>query len=154
MGKLVVVLLSVGCLVSCSSNSSSPPAPKPATLSTQTVAVPDPALVAPETVRVEKVVFVNGVKNLTVSNAEGRYALACNSDLDSCVTPVPGRDYLLFTKSTNWKFPGATGYITLEWIQKWSGTYNKEENIALLPAEGDRSKMGMYWLVSWNKNSK
>jgi hypothetical protein len=154
MGKFAAALLSIGCLVSCSSNSSKTPASAPLASSAQKVSTPtpDPTLVPPETVRMEKVVFVNGVKNLTVSNAEGRYALACNSDLDSCVTPTPGKDYLLFTKSTNWKFPGATGYITLEWIQKWSGTYNKEENIALLPAEGDRSNMGMYWLISWNKN--
>src|ERR1039458_4547127 len=114
MGKLAAVLLSVGCLLSCSSNSSRTPDSAPLTSSAQTVPTPDPTLVPPETVRMEKVVFVNGVKNLTVSNADGRYALACNSNLDSCATPTPGKDYLLFTKSTNWKFPGATGYITLE----------------------------------------
>jgi len=92
------------------------------------------------------------VKNLTVSNAEGRYALACNSDLDSCLTLAPGKDYLLFTKTTKWKFPGATGYVTLEWLQRWSVTYNNQENVALVPAEGDRSDIGMYWLVSWNKD--
>ena len=101
----------------------------------------------------EKVVFVGGVKNLTVSNAEGKYALACNSNVDTCLTPTPGKDYLLFNKTTKWKFPGATDYATLDFWEDWTIKYNDAENVALVPAaEGQRMKIGMYWLVSWNKD--
>jgi hypothetical protein len=102
----------------------------------------------------ERVSFVRGVKNLTVSNGEGIYALACNAGLNSCITPTPGKDYLLFTKTTRWKFSGATGYVTLDWLQDWSGAYKQQEDIALIPAEGDRTNIGMYWLVSWSKDSE
>lgn len=103
----------------------------------------------PETVRVESVRVVGGVKNLKVGNAQGRYALACNTNQDSCITPIPGKDYLLFTKSTRWKKPGAKGFITLEWLQKWSGSYNDQENIGLIPADDSGITIGIYWLRSW-----
>jgi hypothetical protein len=99
----------------------------------------------------EKVVFVNGVKNLTVGNAEGHYTLACNADLDSCVTPTPGKDYLVFNEASKWRMPGANEDITLKWLQDWTVTYNKGENIALVPAGGgDPNTVGMYWLVRWD----
>ena len=125
--------------------------PKPAAQSVSSAA-PDSTLVAPDTVRVEKVTFVGSVKNLTVSDAKGRYMLACNSGLDTCLTPAPSKDYFLFNKTTKWKFPGATGYVTLDWLQDWSIKYTNLENIALVPDEGARTAIGMYWLVSWSKN--
>lgn len=100
----------------------------------------------------EKVVVVGGVKTLTVSNAEGHYALGCNSTFDTCLTPAPGKDYLLFNKTTKWKFPGATDYVTLNWMQSRTIKYIDQENIALIPVEGERTNIGVYWLVSWNKN--
>ncbi len=103
----------------------------------------------PETVRVESVRIVKGVKNLSIGNAQGRYALACNTNQDSCVTPIPGKDYLLFTKSTRWKKPGAKDFITLEWLQHWSGSYNDQENIGLIPADDSGITIGIYWLRSW-----
>jgi hypothetical protein len=54
----------------------------------------------------------------------------------------------LFTKTTKSKFPGATGSVTLEWLEEWSGTYNNQETVALIPAQGDRSQIGVYWLSS------
>ncbi|GAC1440237.1 MAG: hypothetical protein NVS1B11_20700 [Terriglobales bacterium] len=110
----------------------------------------DETLVPPETVRVQKVVFDNQLKRVTVSNNEGRYVLACNANQDNCVTPTPGKDYLLINKTTKWKLPGATGYLTLKFLEDFSITYNNEENIALLAAEGD-STIGMYRLISWSK---
>ena len=95
--------------------------PKPAAQSVSSAA-PDSTLVAPDTVRVEK------------------------------VTPAPSKDYFLFNKTTKWKFPGATGYVTLDWLQDWSIKYTNLENIALVPDEGARTAIGMYWLVSWSKN--
>jgi|SRR5664280_469237 hypothetical protein len=155
MWKLTVALLSLGFLLSCSSSPSKTQTSKPVTPNAEQASVPppDPNQVPPETVRLEKVVFVGGVKNLTVSNAEGKYALACNSNVDTCLTPTPGKDYLLFNKTTKWKFPGATDYATLDFWEDWTIKYNDAENVALVPAaEGQRMKIGMYWLVSWNKD--
>jgi len=103
----------------------------------------------------EKVTFYGAVKNVTVSNAKGTYILGCNnSDFEYCLTPTPGKDYLLFNKTTKWKFSGAKDYTTLDFLQSVSGKYTKKnkENIALLPSGGNEvGTLGMYWLVSWNK---
>jgi hypothetical protein len=105
----------------------------------------------PETVRAESVRVVKGVKMLSVGNGQGHYQLSCNTSQDSCVTPVPDRDYLLFTKETRWKKPGAKDFLTLKWLQDWSGSYNNEENIALIPADDEGTSIGIYWLHSWDK---
>ena len=111
------------------------------------------ALVPPETVRSEEVRIEMRVKMVTVGNAQGHYRLSCHTDVDSCVTPEPGKDYLLFTKTTRWRFPGAKEPMTLAWLQNWLGAYTNEENIALMPADkGDRTHTGMYWLRSWEKS--
>jgi len=157
--RSVWLALSFGILLSCTANPPSSEVQSSAGGKAQQASSPAPAsaategsLVPPVTVRAEKVVNVRGgVKNVTVSNAEGRYALACNTSQDSCVTPSPGKDYLLFTKDTHWKFPGTEGYVDLNWLQEWSGTYKNEENIGLIPADKTRWPVGMYWLVSWEK---
>ncbi len=79
---------------------------------------------------------------LTVSNPQRRYLLSCNKTQDSCITPTPSRDYL-FSKATRWKFPSATGLVTLDFLEEWSGTYKNEENIELIPSDGDRTPIGM-----------
>jgi hypothetical protein len=159
--KLILALLSFGVLLSCSSSRPKTSASansyiKPTADATleqpnkqpRIDGVRPPELFRSEGVRIEK-----GVKILTVGNVQGHYLLSCNTNLDSCVTPIPGKDYLLFTKTTRWKFPGAKDFVTLEWIQGWSGSYNNEENMALLPEDGHRSTgWGTYWLRSWNKN--
>src|SRR5437588_336208 len=83
-----------------------------------------------DTDSVASVRVVKDVKMLSVGNGQGHYQLSCNTSQDSCVTPVPGRDYLVFTKETRWKKPGAKDFLTLTWLQGWSGSYPKEENIA------------------------
>jgi len=111
-------------------------------------------LTPPETVHSEQVQNDNhGVKTLTMGNDKGEYFLACDVKESTCLTPDPGRDYYVFTKTSKWKFPGATGYVTLEWLQSWTGTYNSEENIALAPVDNNRTpeQIGMYWLKSWNR---
>jgi hypothetical protein len=152
MWNLTVLVLSLGFLLSCSSKTQTSERGTP---NAQQISAPrpDPTLVRPETVRLESVVFIRGVKNLIVSNPEGKYTLACNSNVDTCLSLAPGKDYLLFNKATKWKFPGATEYATLDFFQDWTIKYNDAENIALIPtAEGQRMKIGMYWLVSWSKN--
>jgi len=159
IGKLIL-LLTCGVLLSCTSSPT-----KPASESSQVKAAPGSTLeqsnpqqqtdglVPPEIVRSEGVRIEKGVKMLTVGNVQGHYLLSCNTNQDGCVTPTPGQDYLLFSKTTRWKFPGAKDFMTLEWIQDWTGTYNNEENIALLPRDRHSpTRMGMYWLRSWDKN--
>ena len=148
--------------VSCSSSGVSQKpaqtnAAKPASASTvvePTKTQPDDLLgtTRPETVRGESVRIVKGMKMLTVGNDQGHYQLSCDTKQDSCVTPVPGRDYLLFTKDTRWKKPGASDFLTLKWLQGWSGSYNNQENIALIPADDEGITIGMYCLRSWDKN--
>ncbi len=130
---------------------SSPPPPKPAPEPAPATA---PSAMSPETVRVKDVTFHGGVKNVTMSNDKGTYILACNSNRDSCQTPAPDKDYLLFNKGTKWKFPGATEYTTLDFIQQFSGKYRGGvENIALIPSNANTpGNIGMYWLVSWKGN--
>jgi hypothetical protein len=162
MSRSFFVFLGCFCLfgtwASCS-NAPTKPNPtnsEPKTTNNSTVQQTNPmeteGVTPPETVQSEQVRIAKGVKLLTVGNAKGHYLLSCNTNLDSCLSPTPGKDYLVFTKSTRWKFPGAKDYVTLEWLQSWSGSYNNEENVALVPAEGGSTSIGMYWLRSWDKN--
>jgi hypothetical protein len=162
MWKLHFALLTVSFLfaVSCSSSP-----PKTASANSQVKAGSDSTavqanppqsdeeLTPPEIVRTEEVQILKDVKMLTVGNAQGHYFISCNKTQADCITPMPGKDYLLFSKTTRWKFPGATGVVTLDFLQQWSGTYNDQENIGLIPSEGDRTRIGMYWLRSWSKNN-
>src|SRR5712692_9177044 len=105
-GKLMA-LLTIGVLVSCSSSPTKPTSNIKAT-SNSTVKQPNQLqqtdeLTPPEIVRSERVRIEKGVKMLTVGNVHGHYLLSCNTNLNSCVTPTPGKNYLLFTKTTRWK---------------------------------------------------
>lgn len=111
----------------------------------------DSETVLPETVRLEKITVLSGGKTVVVSNQEGRYTLQCNLDLDSCLSPKPGKDYWLFTKTTKVKMPGASDYMTLKFLIDFSGSYNHQENVALVPVTEDRSHWGVYWLKSWSQ---
>ena len=67
---------------------------------------------------------------------------------------MPDTEYLVFTKSTRWKFPGAKAFMTLEFLQNYTISYNDEENIALVPGgDGPVRDFGIYWLRSWDKNN-
>jgi hypothetical protein len=103
----------------------------------------------PESVRIEQVRVRNGVKYLAVGNSDGIYHLWCNVKSEGCVTPIPGKDYLVFTKTTQWQFPGATKVATLEFFQNFSVKYSNQENIALVPADQSSAAFGVYALNSW-----
>jgi hypothetical protein len=106
-------------------------------------------LTPPEVVRSKEVQIEGEVKTLTVGNEHELYHLTCNATLDSCVTPVSGKDYLVFSKTTRWQMPGAKVPLTLKFFQDFSVMYNNQENIALFPAEpGTDSSFGMYVLLS------
>jgi len=115
----------------------------------------------PEIVRAEEVRLEQDVKMLTVGNVQGHYFLSCNKTLESCMTPAPGKDYLLFSKCTRvMMFPGAKKPATLGLLQYFTVTYNNQENIGLIPREDDpgpepddtwHPAIGMYWLRSWSK---
>lgn len=106
--KLALALLTSSLLFSCSTPSATKPASDKAQVKPTpgyTVDQPNPerqadALIPPETVRSEGVRIEYGAKTLTVGNAQGRYLLSCNISDDSCITPIPGKNYLLFTKAT------------------------------------------------------
>jgi len=112
-------------------------------------------LIEPEVVRSKQVQNDNrDVKTVIVGNANGEYVLSCNMKAENCVTPVPGKDYYVFNKTSKWRMPGATKSITLTWIQDWTVSYPNAENLALLPAGGGQpEEMGMYWLDSWTTAS-
>ena len=155
--KSVLVLLVSSLLFSCSRSAGTKPGSENSQVKAhagtvgQTNKEPQAdGLIPPETVRSEGVRIESGVKMLTVGNAQGHYHLSCNTSQASCLTPTPGKDYLLFTKATKWKLRGAKNFMTLEWLQSWSGSYNNEENIALFFDEGG-GPIGMYWLRSWDK---
>lgn len=154
--KLFLATLSVGLLLSCST-----PSTKPSKANSQdpssTAGQPhqqrdDVGVVPPEVVRSEEVHIGNGVKMLTVGNANGHYLLSCNTKVDSCITPAPGKNYLLLTKTTRWKMPGARDFLTLKFVQDFTVTYNEAENIGLVPEDDADPGLGMYWLRSWRSN--
>ena|ERR1700737_4888120 len=95
------------------------------------------------------------VKHVTVGNAVGHYHLWCNSKAAACISPVPNKDYYVFSKETHWQFPGATKVADLAFFQDWSVTYNNQENIALVTVKKDDpivdDPFGMYALDSWEK---
>jgi len=105
----------------------------------------------PEIVRVERV--INGphqVKVVLVGNKNGQYSLSCDSDAEGCVTPTPGVDYYVITKDTNWRLEGATEPMTLKFIQDFTVSYNKAENIGLVAVDvNKRGRVAIYWLNSW-----
>ena len=158
MTKLLcgIALLLLG-TISCTS--SKPPTPAAAPTVVKQVLPKDEQgneLTEPEKVRSKQVQIDNrGVKTITVGNENGDYVLSCNMKADNCVTPVPGKNYYIFNKNTEWKMPRATGYITLAWLQDWSVKYNNGENIALVPVGGGApEEIGMYWLDSWSADTK
>ena len=114
----------------------------------------DDGVIPPEVVRCKNMRISQEVKTLTMSNANGEYFLSCNVKAAGCITPEPGKNYLLFNKNTHWKMPGAKTFINLAFVQDWTVTYNNAENIGLVPQ--DRSDgsgpgaFGMYMLDSWD----
>lgn len=109
-------------------------------------------LTLPEIVHSKEVRIEGGdLKAVIVGNENGEYNLFCNTKASNCLTPVPAKNYYVFNKNTKWKMPGAKDYITLKWVQDWTVTYNKAENIALVPTEGGApDEIGLYGLSSWH----
>jgi hypothetical protein len=99
-------------------------------------------LVPPQVVRLESLQQDSEMKVITVGNSQKHYTLFCNVKADGCITPERGANYLLFDMSTRWKMPGATGFITLAFIQDWTVKYNDSENIGLVPESPETGKDG------------
>jgi hypothetical protein len=108
------------------------------------------ALTPPEIVQVEVVRADADSKFVVVGNEKGSYRLSCNLKAGGCLTPVPGRAYYVFDKSTRWKMPGATEIIGLAFVQDWTVSYKQGENIGLVPKDsGGPGELGMYMLETW-----
>ncbi len=157
IGQIGIAVLVVG-MLSCNSQSPTPitatkPAPtKPALPKDENgTDLPMPEIVHARQIHIES----GDVKTVIVGNDNGEYTLFCNTKASNCLTPAPAKDYYVFNSNTKWKMPGATGYITLKWVQGWTDTYTKAENIALVPAEGGApDELGMYGLSSWKAADK
>jgi hypothetical protein len=105
---------------------------------------------------------VGGEKHVTVGNVAGEYVLVCNEEVNdpkshpikSCLAPRPQRDYLLFKSNTKWLVKGATNPMTLSFMQDYSVSYNRAENIGMMSSrKSDDEEFGVYWLLSWTANS-
>jgi hypothetical protein len=109
-------------------------------------------LTPPEIVRVENVRLEEDAKIIIVGNDNGRYVLSCNIKASGCLTPLPAIDYFVFNKDTRWKVrPGATEFMTLQFIQDWTESYTHTENIGLVPTKdpGQGRSLGVYIFESW-----
>jgi hypothetical protein len=148
MKSCFAVLLAATVLLSCST------APKSAKANPQAEAEQQPTrqAVPPEIVRSKNMRIANGLKILTMTNANGDYLLSCNLKAgESCITPEPRKNYLLFNRSTYWKLPGAKTFIDLAWLQDWTISYKEGENVALIP-EDQSGGIGMYTVDAWNSS--
>jgi hypothetical protein len=110
----------------------------------------------PEVVQLESVETIQGTLHVTVGNAAGDYALVCDLDankeveIQSCLAPLPERNYLLFHKNSKWLIKGAQKPVNLEFMQGFSVKYNEGENIGLLPAKNLQGEgFRLFWLSSW-----
>jgi len=79
------------------------------------------ALVRPEVVRFENVRINGEVKTVTVGNPQHHYSLFCNVKASGCITTDREKNYLLFDAKTRWKMPGAKHFLTLAFVQDWTG---------------------------------
>jgi len=84
-------------------------------------------LIPPEVVVLENVQVEGDVKTVYVGNANKHYSLYCNVKAAGRITPEANKNYLLFTKDTRWKMPGAKDVISLAFVQDWTVKYNQEE---------------------------
>jgi hypothetical protein len=88
--------------------------------------------------------------------------LVCNEEVNnerehpykSCLTPRPQRDYLLFKSNTKWLVTGAPQPMTLLFMQDYTVSYNRSENIGQMSSrKSDDEGFGVYWLLSWTANN-
>ena len=116
----------------------------------------------PEVVQLKKIETIDGEKHVTVGNVAGEYVFVCVDEandkekyaIQSCLSPRPQQDYLLFQTHTRWLINGAKEPMNLKFMQDWSVAYKRGENIGLLPAtKSDTEQFGVYWLLSWTGRS-
>jgi hypothetical protein len=109
-------------------------------------------IIRPEVVRLENVQVEGNMKTVYVGNTSVHYALYCNLKAVGCITPGTDKNYLLFTKDTRWKMPGAKDFISLQFVQEWTVKYKEEEgteNIGLVPEQGGSpDELGMFFMAS------
>jgi hypothetical protein len=117
----------------------------------------------PEVVQLVKIENTGNQKHVIVGNVAGDYEIICNLDankseesaIQSCLSPPPQKNYLLFRENTKWQIKGAKEPISLAFFQNWSVSYPKGENVGLLPANTNEApnQFGVYWLLSWTAKS-
>ncbi len=112
----------------------------------------------PEVVQLRNIEAVGDQKHVTVGNAAGDYVLVCNEEVNekeqhpipSCLAPHPQVNYLLFRANTKWLVNGAKEPMTLAFMQDFTVSYKRGENIGLLQANNRDANepFGVYWLLS------
>lgn len=149
--RFIILTLLIGLSVQgCSGWNSSPDYPESS----------DPVYRRPQIVHVRGFEIKNGVKSVRIGNSLGEYYLSSSLADTTCVTPVIGVDYFIFTKDSRWKWEGAKDYVDLKFFNDWSYIYPNSINVAVVPAVKDGKnhwKMGnggwgIYVLDSWKSN--
>jgi hypothetical protein len=111
-------------------------------------------------VQLKEVETIGIEKHIKVGNVAGEYVLICVEEandkekhvIQSCLSPRPQQNYLLFRENTRWLVNGAKAPISLGFMQDWSVTYNRGENIGLMSAKkSDAEEFGVYWLLLWTE---
>jgi hypothetical protein len=155
---LLVVFLPALC--SCSGIPDAPPSNAPLAHSIASDGQAVSGAPEPEVVQLGKIEDVQQQRNVTVGNAAGDYVLVCspvaydNSAVPSCISPRPGRNYLLFRENTLWLRNGEKDPITLQSVQRLAVNYNHLRNVALVAAQQtDGEPPGVYWISSWKAKS-
>jgi hypothetical protein len=155
---IVIGVLAVLVLYSCSGPKPSEPAKPPLAHSVDPDGSAVPNALEPEVVQLRNVEAVRGEKHVTVGNAAGDYVLVCNEAanekaIPSCISPRPQLNYLLFRANTKWLTKGAKAPVTIDlaFMQDLTVSYNDSENIGLLPTGDHKTDepWGIYWLLSW-----
>ncbi len=156
----VIPLLMAAMFCSCSTERKPEPSTPPAAHTVTSDGTPVSGAPEPEVVELRKVETVNSDKHVTMENVTGEYVLVCveaandkeKHPVQSCLSPRPGQNYLLFRANTRWLVNGAKDPINLAFMQNWSVKYNRGENIGLMSAKRtDAEEFGVYWLLSWTE---
>lgn len=161
-----LVFLSALALCSCS-NTKSSEAPGPVMPAVPHLigadGTPVPDAPEPEVVQLRHIETVDDHKQVTVGNVAGDYVLVCNEEVNekeknpipSCLAPHPQLNYLLFRANTKWLINGAKEPMTLAFMQDFTVSYHRGENIGLLQASNRDANepFGVYWLLSWTAKS-
>lgn len=101
----------------------------------------------PLEVKLENLRITDDLKMVYVGNSEFHFMLDCNAKAAGCITPKKDRRYWLVDDSTSWVLPGASGPVTLKFIQDFTVSYGKGKNFGLVSEDqSEKESLGMFFL--------